>query len=337
MQNMLDQKTGTSKPSWVPPMQPSTSSTRPQSTPHTEESDSATPPSASDDGFSRFYTTFGSFINKLSAPLAFAGLPLIAEESGSTESVRPESPVSTRSKAKSTQPPIDEPDLAKIYSKAALGAVYRDGQSVNDSFYVVPTSGHTASYASILNFDQKEKRRAMAASVHVEPTADYDDLVDEDFVDAKTSRVTLSPSAKRRIGRRQDDRDLHNVIEELNTENASLKHMLDKVTKRLAAFEANAQNSRLAIVDSMRLIRPGSPTSQSSVGPQVSDDTFLRKRTIELEEQVATISEQFQTVQTRNKQLEDRLLRFQSRWDALRSGAKARLPRGGEAAQPADA
>ncbi len=35
---------------------------------------------SSDEGFSRFYSAFGSIINKISAPLAFAGLPLISEE-----------------------------------------------------------------------------------------------------------------------------------------------------------------------------------------------------------------------------------------------------------------
>lgn len=325
---MLDHKSGKPKPSWVPPVQPPTQSARPPSIDEAAEDEAMRASLPSDEGFSKFYNTFGSIINRLSAPLAFAGLPLITEESTSAESPAPESPVQKRGRARSIQSPRDEtdlskPDLSKIYSKAALRAVYRDGQQpVSDSFYVVPPSGHTASYASILNFDQKEKRRAMAASVHGGQAELHDDHEEDDFVDARESQMTLSPSTKRRVGKNQTERDLFNVIEELNTENASMKGMLDKVTKRLHAFEASAQHPRLAMVDSMRLARPSSPMSQSG-GLQASDD-YLKKRNSELEEELARITKQFEVLEKDNKHLKRTVDKYRDKWEALKAGAKAR-------------
>lgn len=331
MQHMLDAKSAKPKPSWVPPTQPPPQSPQHQSIDERAEDEPMTTSTVTEEGFSRFYSTFGSIINRLSAPLAFAGLPLITEEEpGSAVSAAAESHARTRSRARSVHEAADEPDLSKIYSKAALRAVYRDGHSGSDSFYVVPPSGHTVSYANILNFDQKEKRRAMAASVHSGTADARDDLDDEEFVDARESQMTLSPSTKRRVGRSQNERDLYNVIEELNTENQSLKGMLDKVTKRLHAFEASAQHSRLAMVDSMRLARPGSPMSQSG-SAQATDET-LKRRNRELEEELAAASQHFEILEKENKHLKRTVDKYREKWEALKAGAKARR----EATQSAD-
>lgn len=331
MQHMLDSKTEKPKPSWVPPTPPSAQRVQPapidEATPDDSQSSSAT----NDEGFSRFYSTFGNIINRLSAPLAFAGLPLITEESSQADSPNMEAPVQKRGRAMSIPSPGDEPDLSRIYSKAALRAVYRDGHGGADSFYVVPTSGHTVSYANILNFDQKEKRRAMAASVQGGSVDAQVRQHEDDFVDARESQMTLSPSTKRRVGKSQSERQLYNVIEELNTENDSLKAMLDKVTKRLHAFEASAQHSRLAMVDSMRLARPGSPMSQS--GGQQASDEALKKRNRELEEELARVAKQFETLEKDNKHLQRTVDKYREKWEALKAGAKARR----EASHSADA
>lgn len=318
MQNMLDNKGGQHKPSWVPPVQTLAQVTRQPSIDEAAGLDSPAAPSSGDEGFSRFYNTFGSIINTLSAPLAFAGLPLIAEESISTESPSSES-ISHRRRSKSTQATSDEPDLNTIYSKATLRAIYRDGHSPSDSFYVVPTSGHTASYASILNFDQKEKRRAMAASMHGSETGSHDPD-DEDFVDARESQISLSPSVKRRVGKSQSERALYNAIEELNTENKGLKDMLDKVTKRLAAFEASAQHSRLAMVDSMRLQRPVSPLSHSGG----ASDEALRRRNRELEEELLRIARQTEALEKDNNHLQRTVDKYRKKWQEVIAGAKER-------------
>lgn len=318
MQHMLDSKTGQPKPSWVPPNQPQPQSTRPSSLDEAPEDRRSEAPSPSDEGFSRFYSSFGSLINRLSAPLAFAGLPLISEESAPAGYPRSDSPEQKRTRGKSVSTPSDEPNLSSIYSRAALGAVYRDGHSGTDSFYVVPTSGHTVSYANILNFDQKERRRAIAASVH---SIDKHQDDKDDFVDARESLAPLSSSTKRRIGKSQSERELLNVIEELNTENTSLKDMLDKIAKRLQVFEASSQHSRLAIVDSMRLPRPGSPMSQSG-GPQMPEE--LAKRNSELEEELARASKEFERVEKERAHLQHTVEKYRAKWETLRAGAKAR-------------
>ncbi|ROW09517.1 hypothetical protein VMCG_02289 [Cytospora schulzeri] len=331
MQNMLDSKTGKPKPSWVPPTQSTAQSSRPLSIDEAAEDEQAVVAAPADEGFSRFYSTFGSIINRLSAPLAFAGLPLIAEESDSSKTAAPEPP-QRRHRGKTVQAPNEEPDLSKIYSKATLRSMYRDGHAVNDSFYVVPTSGHTVSYANILNFEQKEKRRAMAASLHGGDAETADDHEDEDFVDARESQMSLSPSTKRRVGKSQTERDLLNVIEELTTENASLKAMLDKVTKRLHIFEASAQHSRLALADSMRLAQPGSPMSHSGGAQGQMMDEALRKRNQELEEDLAKASQQADVLEKDNKRLRHNLDKYRDKWEALKAGAKARR----DAAQSAE-
>lgn len=324
MQNMLDNK---QKPSWVPPVQAPTQSTRHRSVDNIIEEEEQ-PPTASpqsEEGFSRFYNTFGNIINTLSAPLAFAGLPLSTDESNTTtpDSSAPDS-ASQKRRSKSIKAPSDDPDLNKIYSKAALRSIYRDGHLPTDSFYVVPTSGHTVSYANILNFDQKEKRRAMAASIHSSDAGAYD-LDEEGFVDARESQMTLSPGTKRRVGKSQTERELYNVIEELNTENSGLKDMLDKVTKRLSAFEASAQHNRLAMVDSMRLPRPSSPMSQSS-GTYASDDA-LRRRNRELEEELAKAMKQFETLEKDNSNLQRTVDKYRKKWQEVIAGAKERRER----------
>ena len=145
---------------------------------------------ANDEGFSRFYNTFENILSKLSAPLAFAGLPLISEEGPAPSNPEP-APVSKRRPASKERSGSD-PDLTKYISRAALRATARDGHSGNDSFYVVPTTGHTASYAQIMSFDQKERRR-LAASIHSEnPDLFSDPTEEDDFVDARETPMPVS-------------------------------------------------------------------------------------------------------------------------------------------------
>lgn len=314
------------KPSWVPPNPVAPQRPEPQQglSPVREEE---RPSSPSDEGFSIFYNTFGSIINRLSAPLAFAGLPLITEESISEPAAAPvqEPPTQRRQRSRTPQSTSTEPDLSKIYSKATLRALRGDGNGPNDSFYVVPTSGHTASYASILSFDQKEKRRT-AASVLGEHPDNLEDLDEEDFVDARESQLTLSPAIRKRLGKDKSDKKVQNVIEELHLENASLKEMLDKLSKRLQAFEINSQSSHLALAQSLRLQRPGSPMSSSGGAGSKTEpiEETLKKRNRELEEQVALAAQRMDMLEQEHAKMQDTLEKYRERWEKLKAGAKAR-------------
>lgn len=298
----------------------------------------------SEEGYSRFYSTFGSIISRISAPLAFAGLPLISEESGSSHdsnsnssigdiasfqpepASNPSSGNSRRVRLSHTHSTTAEPELSKIYSKATLRAISRD-MAPADSFYVVPTSGHTVSYANILTFAEKEKRR-MEASIF--RTGDENEA-DDDFVDAREtlppyahadslagSNAPLSDGAKKRVGRARSEKDLTNTIEELYLENRSLKDALDNLSKRLHAFEASAQNSHMALAESMRFMRPGSPVSTGSGGGKDdSSGAGLHKKIQELEEQLALVMRD-------NEKKQKTLVKYREKWELLKAGAKAR-------------
>ena len=309
------------QPSWVPPTQAAPQKVASQiATAKT----SAAPEQAStstEEGFSRFYNTFESILSKLSAPLAFAGLPLISEEGPA-----PSAPEPTSSKKRysgSKERTGSDPDLTKYISRAALRASARDGQSGNDSFYVVPTTGHTASYAQIMSFDQKERRR-MAASIHSEnPDVFSEPNEEEDFVDARETPMPTSPSFTRKgSSRKLSGRDLENKVEELDMENKSLKDCIDKLSKRLHAFEMSAQQSSMALQESMRLMRPMSPARE-----QLSDrggDDALQRRVLELEEHVALGGKEIDRLGKENEKLKTVVARYRERWEKLKEGAKTR-------------
>ncbi|KAK3398233.1 hypothetical protein B0T20DRAFT_410539 [Sordaria brevicollis] len=351
------------QPSWVPPGKASPTkedATAASSKPQASGPDSPTP---SDDGFTRFYSTFGSLINRLSAPLAFAGLPLTTEESPDAVSPVASPEIAPRSGSKPPRQPkgttvsvSTDPDLTKIYSRATLRTLARDGHAPADSFYVVPTSGHTASYASILNHEQKEKRR-LAASIHSH-RADHDDQEDDedDFVDARESQIQSPPvlpssssavagaanpssAFRKRLGRSKTEKDLTNVIEELHMENQTLKDALDKVSRRLHTFEVHSQTSTLALAQSIRLQHPpgttagghGSPINASGVMSAQSGATYpseevaaLKRKNRELEEQMMNMTRQMAAMEKDHDKLQKTVEKYRERWEQLKAGAKAR-------------
>lgn len=317
MQNIIDHQPG--KPTWVPPVS-SQAQPEPQAKATTPRND-ARPVAADDGGYTRFYSTFGSLINKISAPLAFAGLPLIQEETASSEQPETaETSPTKRNRPQASPSKVLEPDLSKIYSKATMQALVRNGHKPNDSFYVVPSTGHTMSYANILSFAEKEKRRLGSSSHGELPDVGEDE--EDDFVDARETPAQHSPGARRRPGRVRTDKELNNTIEELSTENKSLKDMLDKLTKRLHAFEASAQNSAMALAESYRLMRPGSPVS-SSAGTRFSDEA-TRKKNLEMEEQLTAAMKQMERLEKDNRKMQKTLEKYRDKWETLKAGAKAR-------------
>jgi len=203
-----------------------------------------------------------------------------------------------------------------------MRALAREGHSASDSFYVVPTSGHTMSYANILTYAEKEKRR-LEASAHSDlaPPAEEDE---DDFVDARETLVPLSPGARRRAARNQShmEKGLRNTIEELSMENKSLKDMLDNVSKRLHAFEASSQHSAMALAESYRVMRPGSPSATHASGKAVDD--ALRKKALDMEEQLGAAVKQMERLEKDNRKMQKTLDKYREKWEMLKAGAKAR-------------
>ncbi|KAK1253047.1 hypothetical protein MKX08_004234 [Trichoderma sp. CBMAI-0020] len=317
MQNIMDRQTG--RPTWVPPVTAAAKqdgvAAKGSASPKVEPGS----PARDDGGYARFYNTFGSLINKISAPLAFAGLPLIQEEPATPTESAVLPPAVNLSPTKPSRARVSpsssvEPDLSKIYSKATMRALVRDGHTAADSFYVVPSTGHTMSYANILSYAEKEKRR-LEASIHGDLLPHDDD--DDDFVDAREAPGSIN--SRRRIARSHSEKELFNTIEELSLENKSLKDMLDKLSKRLHTFEASAQSSALALAESYRIMPAGSQHS----GGRVNDDELIRKNH-ELEEQIAAMTKHMERLEKDNRKQQKTLEKYREKWETLKAGAKAR-------------
>jgi len=313
------------KPSWLPPVSHEQVAKVAVTEP-TIPSETLTP--ASEEGFQRFYSTFESLISKLSAPLAFAGLPLISEESSSIKDssaglAEPPKPRHPSGRSAST---TGEPDLSKYISRAALRASAKTGP-VNDSFYVVPTTGHTASYANILSYAEKEKRR-LAASAHLENPDLFEDPDNDDFVDAREHPMPPSPVRSRTMAKSsKSGKELENMVEELYTENKSLKECIDHLSKRLHTFESAAQSSTLALQESIRMYRPSSPAvlprQGSSAGNEAEFKALAAKVRV-LEEQLDVEAKERQMLARENEKLKMVVSRYRERWEKLKEGAKTR-------------
>ncbi|KFX97719.1 hypothetical protein V490_02667, partial [Pseudogymnoascus sp. VKM F-3557] len=158
-------------------------------------------------GFTRFYSTFEGLLSKLSAPLAFAGLPLIAEEPAAQPAKPPSRPSTSASAT---------PDLSKYISRAALRASASNPGAAADSFYVVPATGGTASYASILSFAEKEKRRL----ADLRPASSFDD---DDFVDAREHPSPPSPTKSRSFAAASGSRSGSKSAKEVEREREELR------------------------------------------------------------------------------------------------------------------
>ncbi|KAH8601617.1 hypothetical protein B0O99DRAFT_680743 [Bisporella sp. PMI_857] len=319
------------QPSWVPPTQPKKSEAQ-TSTSRTPMASQPSIAAGNEEGFSRFYSTFENILHRLSAPLAFAGLPLVSEDG-------PKSPEPDVVSPKRTKLPRErtgsDPDLTKFISRAALRASARDGHAGTDSFYVVPATGHTVSYAHILSFAEKEKRR-MEATMHSEnPDLFTDPNEEDDFVDARETPMPTSPSSSKTTkGRKPNSKELENRVEELSTENQSLKVVVDRLSKRLHAFEMSAQNSSMALQESMRMMRDMSPVGRAA--PALSRgnsaaggaDEGLRRRITELEEHIRLGGKQMAQLEKENAGLNSKLGQYREKWAKLKESAKNR--RGGD-------
>ncbi len=334
-------------PSWAPPTN-GTTDVPPISPPPAAESAA----SMNDAPFQQFYNTLESLMSKLSAPLAFAGLPLVSSANSTPEQDNPAKP-------KESPPPAVENqlDYSQMISKAALRAV-QDGQlsSANpaESFYVVPTTGGTISYADIMTRPERDSPPILRHARHLSNLSE-DNM--EDFVDAKE---TLPPTAKPKftdqrphpapppssrgghIRPSSNQPTLHGkTLEELTLANNALKVMTDTLSKRLHTFEASAQSSSAALAYSIRSIAAHQPQS-SPVTPENSQgkvptrdekaaarDEKAATRIAELEEIVRRSEKELTRRERENGKLKETVGRYREKWEKLKEGARARRGDGG--------
>ncbi|KAF2638570.1 hypothetical protein P280DRAFT_455673 [Massarina eburnea CBS 473.64] len=266
----------------------------------------ATPPI--EDNFKRFYSAFGGIISTISAPLAFTSLPLSpTPPTPATEPPpRKDSKPSSRSSSRNQSPEASrtvkssEPDLAALISKPALRAL-QEGNTPhfanNESFYLVPTSGGTVSYANILqNPNAPGHVHHAAQNPNLDPISEGDNesgaalrgSSHEEFVDARETALPPSPTAARRPHSRGKSsssvasaRTLpagrgagQKTIEEYELQIETLLQTVDKQSKRIAMWETSSQSSHIALAQSFRA-RNNLPHSHSNSDPSVLTQTMI--------------------------------------------------------------
>lgn len=294
--------------------------------------------------FQRFYSTFETLISKLSAPLAFAGLPLTTEVQ--TPAV-PEKIPFRRERAVEHERVGGDPDLTRIFSKAALRAVKeRTGaQGLGagaESFYFVPTTGGTISYAGILSKAEEERR----ASGLLEGTrGKLEDDEEPEFVDASETPHPPSPERSRqgggrtwRYGSRPSPQQQPppppppasmtgsmKTAEELQVENQALKQLSDTLSRRLHMWEMNAQSSSMALQHSLRALqRSQIVSSEGGAGKPTAGSEDPLEKIKALEDQVRTTRREMERLDRENEKLRAVVSRYREKWEKLKEGARMR-------------
>jgi hypothetical protein len=286
---------------------------------------------AEDEGFANFYSSLTTgTMSKLSSVLAYAGLPLTAEEAQKAEVPAPEKARKDRSSR--TVSAANEPDVKKYFSKAALTAIEDEhrqrgahGQVFGpaESFYVVQKGGGTYSYADIARNQQLQNAG----------------LEDEDFfVDAQEGlpsprhgRFPSQNSSRAAFGKSR-------TAEELELENTTLKTTLEQLAARLANFEVHAQDASFAALSHSMASLASAPQTYHPAPPQNDSGQSLQdalERVRALESQLSSQSEQHEKLEALVQKQEKKIRMYHSKWEDVKKSArekeKAKRERAAEA------
>ncbi|EON64445.1 hypothetical protein W97_03676 [Coniosporium apollinis CBS 100218] len=325
------------------------------------------PPTSTDEPFQKFFSTFESLFTKLSAPLAFAGLPLDA----STPSVAPSAPSPTTPAAvPAASTPhtraTTDPEYSQLFSRAALRALREDKHNTHgtpfggaESFYLVPTSGGTVSYADILAQHHHHGHALPHPPLPGVPEESGSGNMDE-FVDAREDPQTPDSPRSVRAGpaktatataatatAKQEQHVARKTREELELENGALRQLLDTQSRRLAMWEASSQSQSMALAQSVHRLPhphgggggPPYPTSPASSrrpslappadaadasAPTVAavEPTTIALR--DLEDRLRISQAETAQLARENEKLQTVLGRYREKWEVLKQGAKER-------------
>ncbi|KAK3110824.1 hypothetical protein LTR53_014489 [Teratosphaeriaceae sp. CCFEE 6253] len=304
-----------------------------------------TRPHNNDAAFTTFYRNLTTGpLSRLSSALAFAGLPLNPTDNDDDADPEPPKPLSRSGMQTVHAHAPSDPDARKYISPAALAALDAEqrhrptiprGLGPAESFYVVPPTGMMTSFADIA------RRRG------------FEDEADEDFVDAREAPSDLPPP----VAGSRGSRELRRVsgvgqqqqqqqqqmgggrggvgkayrLEELDLENRTLKETLEHLARRLAAFEAHAQDASMAaLLTQSMILRPplAAPAPASASTPQSPQSPPGRQdegRIAQLEGQATRDAEALRRLREQTRKQERELQRWDQRYAKLAQGAKGKL------------
>jgi DNA repair exonuclease SbcCD ATPase subunit len=243
-------------------------------------------------------------MSKLSSVMAYAGLPLTADD------VKTE-PTSQPRLTKQTVSANNDVDVKKIFSKAALAAIEDEHRQRGhqghafgpaESFYVVQTGGGTYSYADITKAQQQQ-------------LAGIDEDDEEAFVDAREAPAPSSPRNSRFSSRGRGSFGHSRTHEELELENVTLKQTLEQLATRLTEFETHAQDASMAALTQ-------SMASTHTPGPSGGPDPTLIARLRQVEQQLEQKQEEMQKWQSHVAKQDKQLKKYQSKWEEIKQSAK---------------
>ncbi|KAL9128450.1 MAG: hypothetical protein Q9217_002883 [Psora testacea] len=285
------------------------------STPSKEATPTPAPFIKTEDAFNRFYNTFESLFSKLSAPLAFAGLPLNPDSDITAATNTAPSPIH---KIPSKQPKPEtrataSPEYSRLFSPAALRAIREEPGNTNlgaaESFYVVPTTGGMMPYASVL---ARHGNGDGHTTITRESTGLNEDI--DEFVDARETPGPPSPIMAR--GRKGAVTVGGKTMEELQLENEGLRSLVDELSRRLWQFEISSQMSTAGLHQSIR-VGMKQQTSTSHEVAAGADNKDADARLQMLEKEMAAMKRE-------NEKLKGVVGRYRERWEKLKEGAKMR-------------
>lgn len=178
-----------------------------------QESEKREEPEKSDEPFTKFYSTFENLVSKITAPLAFAGLPL--------------------------KEPEEDPDLKRIISRAALRAVREERGNPAESFYVVPSTGGTVSYAGIVGRDDGQPRDYEELKLKNQALQELTDNLSRKLHMWEMNAQSMQQSVK-------VQKDVEEELDKLRKDNEKLRALLNRYRKKWEELKAGARQRREA-------------------------------------------------------------------------------------------
>ncbi|CAZ84213.1 unnamed protein product [Tuber melanosporum] len=186
-----------------------------------------------EEGFSNFYSSLNTFISRVGSPfatsLAFAGLPLLNDDGRDEEkdrearrNVLPKSWVEKHGRGRGLEKgwPTNDPNGA-------------------ESFYVVPVSGGTLSYAGVVRRDTS-------------PTSQNSPIDDYETLPRDLSSRALSPPPPQAQNRRDPGLTGHTKTkEELQLENTGLRQTIDHMSRTMQSWQRKTRESENILKSSL--------------------------------------------------------------------------------------